>query len=151
MPPSPGRTRHAEKLLAAGGYISVQVLNEFAAVAHRKLKMSWDEITDALSAIRLLCEPPIALSVNIHEAALKIAAQHGYHIYDALILAAALAGDCDLLYSEDMQDGQRFGALTISNPFHGTDAATCTRAPLKTATAQYPPPAARESSYSPRR
>jgi predicted nucleic acid-binding protein len=118
------RSAIAEKLLAAGGYISVQVLNEFAAVARRKLKMSWEEITDALSAVRVLCETPIALSVNTHEAALKIAAQHGYQIYDALIIAAALGEDCDLLYSEDMQNGQRFGALTISNPFHGIDVAT---------------------------
>jgi predicted nucleic acid-binding protein len=113
------RSTIAENLLAAGGYISVQVLNEFTAVARRKLNMSWEEITDALSAVRVLCEPPIALSVNIHEAALKIAARHGYQIYDALILAAALSEECDLLYSEDMQHGQRLGALTIHNPFHG--------------------------------
>jgi predicted nucleic acid-binding protein len=118
------RAAVAEKLLAAGGYISVQVLNEFAAVARRKLNMSWEEITDALSAVRVLCEPAIALSVSIHEAALRIAAQYGYQIYDALIIAAALDEDCDLLYSEDMQNGQRFGALTISNPFRAGDAAT---------------------------
>jgi predicted nucleic acid-binding protein len=102
----------------------VQVLNEFAAVARRKMKMSWEEITDALSAVRVLCEPPITLSVDIHDAALKIAAQYGYQIYDALILAAALGEDCDLLYSEDMQNGQRFLALTISNPFLGIDVGT---------------------------
>ena len=113
------RSAIAENLLAAGGYISVQVLNEFAAVARRKLNMSWEEIRDALSAVRVLCEPPIALSVNIHEAALKIAAQYGYQIYDASILAAALSEDCDLLYSEDMQHSQQLGALTICNPFHG--------------------------------
>jgi predicted nucleic acid-binding protein len=113
------RSAIAESLLAAGGYISVQVLNEFAAVARRKLNMSWEEISDALSAVRVLCEPPIALSVGVHEAALKIAARYGYQIYDALILAAALEQDCDLLYSEDMQNGQRFGTLTIINPFHG--------------------------------
>jgi predicted nucleic acid-binding protein len=111
------RSAIAEELLAAGGYISVQVLNEFAAVARRKLKMSWQEIDEALSAVCVLCQPPIALSVSIHEAARKIAEQTGYHIYDALILAAALAGGCDLLYSEDMRDGQRIGALTIRNPF----------------------------------
>jgi predicted nucleic acid-binding protein len=118
------RSTVAENLLAAGGYISVQVLNEFAAVARRKLNMSWEEISDALSAVRVLCEPPIALSVNIHEAAMKVAAQYGYQIYDALIVAAALEQDCDLLYSEDMQNGQRFGALTIRNPFHSADVAT---------------------------
>jgi predicted nucleic acid-binding protein len=118
------RSTIAEKLLGAGGYVSVQVLNEFAAVARRKLNLSWEEITSALSALRVLCEPPIALSVNTHEAALNIAARYDYHIYDALIVAAALGEDCDLLYSEDMQDGQRFGDLTIINPFHGIDVTT---------------------------
>ncbi len=118
------RSTIAEKLLAVGGYVSVQVLNEFAAVARRKLNLSWEEITDALSAVRVLCEPPIALSVNTHEAALKIAAQHGYQIYDALIIAAALGEDCDVLYSEDMQNGQRFGVLNIVNPFHDIDVAS---------------------------
>lgn len=107
----------AEKLLAEGGWISVQVLNEFAAVARRKLNMSWEEIDDALTAARTLCEAPIPLSIEIHEAAMKIAARYGYHIFDALMIAAASAADCDTLYSEDMQDGQEFEKLTIRNPF----------------------------------
>jgi predicted nucleic acid-binding protein len=94
----------------------VQVLNEFAAVARRKLKMSWEEITDALLAIRALCEPPIPLSITAHDAALEIAAHYGYHIYDALILAAALEAGCDTLYTEDMQNVQIIGPLTIRNP-----------------------------------
>ena len=111
------RAAVAENLLAAGGYISVQVLNEFAAVARRKLKMSWEEIGEALAAVRTLCEPPSPLTVEIHDAGLAIAAQYGYHIYDSLILAAALDGECDTVYSEDMQDGQKIGELTIRNPF----------------------------------
>jgi predicted nucleic acid-binding protein len=111
------RAAVAEGLLAAGGNISVQVLNEFAAVARRKLKMSWQEIGEALGAVRALCEPPVPLTVEIHDLALRIAERHGYNIYDALILAAALGAGCDLLYSEDMQDGQTIDALTIRNPF----------------------------------
>jgi predicted nucleic acid-binding protein len=111
------RAAVAENLLATGGYISVQVLNEFAAVARRKLKMSWEEIGEALAAVRTLCELPSPLTVEIHDAALAIAAQYGYHIYDSLILAAALDAECDTVYSEDMQDGQRIGELTIRNPF----------------------------------
>ena len=111
------RAAVAEGLLAAGGNISVQVLNEFAAVARRKLKMSWQEIGEALGAVRALCEPPVPLTVEMHDLALRIAERHGYNIYDALILAAALGAGCDLLYSEDMQDGQTIDALTIRNPF----------------------------------
>ena len=107
----------AEKLLAEGGHISVQVLNEFVSIARRKLKMSWEEISEALAAARALCEPPGPLSIQTHEAALDIAVRYGYHIHDALILAAALAADCDVLYSEDMQNGQKIGPLTTRNPF----------------------------------
>ena len=111
------RAAVAEELLAAGGHISVQVLNEFAAVARRKLKMSWKEISESLDSIRSLCQPVTPLTVQIHESALKIAAKYGYNIYDALILAAALDAGCDTVYSEDMQDGQKIGPISIRNPF----------------------------------
>jgi predicted nucleic acid-binding protein len=111
------RSAQAESLLVAGGNVSVQVLNEFVAVARRKLGMSWHEIAEAMDAVRALCEPPGSVTVNVHDAALRIAERYDYHIYDALILAAALDGDCDLLYSEDMQNGQTIASLTIRNPF----------------------------------
>jgi predicted nucleic acid-binding protein len=111
------RAAMAEKLLADGGWISVQVLNEFAAVARRKLDMSWEETREAFLAIRALCETPTPLSIETHQAALEIAARYGYQIYDALILAAALESHCDILYTEDMQNGQSIGPLIIRNPF----------------------------------
>jgi predicted nucleic acid-binding protein len=111
------RATIAENLLAAGGHLSVQVLNEFAAVARRKLNMAWPEIAEALDAVRALCEAPLSLSIEIHEAALRIAERYGCNIYDALILAAAIETGCDLLYSEDMQHGERIGSLAIRNPF----------------------------------
>ena len=111
------RAAVAESLLADGGYISVQVLNEFAAVGRRKLKMSWRDIEETLTAVRALCESPIALTVSIHDSALKIADRYGYTIYDSMILATALSAGCEVLYSEDMQDGQTIEGLTIRNPF----------------------------------
>jgi predicted nucleic acid-binding protein len=111
------RAAVAEGLLAAGGNINVQVLNEFVAVARRKLDMSWPEVRQALGAIRTLCEPPASLTVEMHDSALRIAERYGYSIYDALILATAIAAGCDLLYSEDMQDGQTIDSLIIRNPF----------------------------------
>jgi predicted nucleic acid-binding protein len=112
------RTPAAEALLAAGGVVSVQVLNEFAAVARRKLGMSWDEVREALAAVRTLCPSPIAITINTHETALRIAEQYGYHIYDALVAAAALEAGCTTLYSEDLQAGQIIdGQATVRNPF----------------------------------
>lgn len=111
------RASIAEQLLASGGAISVQVLNEFAAVARKKLNMSWPEITRALKAIRTLCDRPVPLTLDIHTEALRLANCLGYGIYDCLILAAALSTNCDTLYSEDLQHGRKIDTLTIINPF----------------------------------
>ena len=112
------RTAVAEALVAGGGVLSVQVLDELAAVARRKLGLTWDEVGEALAAIRVLCPSPVALTIETHEAGLRIAAQYQFHIYDALVAAAALEAGCTTLYSEDLQDGQVIdGCLTIRNPF----------------------------------
>lgn len=107
----------AEELIALGGTLSVQVLNEFVAVASRKLRMPWSEIREVLSLLRSVCaiEP---ITIETHERAVQIAERYGLSIYDALIVSAALLAGCRTLYSEDMQDGQVIeGLLTIRNPF----------------------------------
>jgi predicted nucleic acid-binding protein len=107
----------AEELLAAGGTISVQVLNEFVSVASRKLRMSWIEIRDVLAQIRAVCEVT-TMTIETHEGALQLAERYGLSIYDSLIVSAALLADCTTLHSEDMQDGQVIDrVLTIRNPF----------------------------------
>jgi predicted nucleic acid-binding protein len=111
------RAAIAETLLARGGVVGVQTLNEFVAVAARKLAMPWAEILEALSAVRELCPSPVPLTVKTHDAALRIAGQYGYHIYDSLVIAAALEARCRTLFSEDMNDGQTIDGLTIRNPF----------------------------------
>jgi predicted nucleic acid-binding protein len=111
------RSDHAEELVAQGGTVSVQVLSEFAAVARRKTKMPWVEIRRALDGIKILCPDPLPLTLDTHQEALAIAERYGYKIYDALIVASALEARCTVLYSEDMQDGQVIGRLTIRNPF----------------------------------
>jgi predicted nucleic acid-binding protein len=112
------RGRIAETLLAAGGALSVQVLNEFVAVARRKLDKSWDEVGQALHVIRVFCPEPVPITVEIHQRAVLLAERYKYSIYDALIIAAALDVGATLLYSEDMQDGQmiegsRFGIPSL--------------------------------------
>jgi len=111
------RTAVAESLLAQGGAVGVQNLNEFAAVASRNMKMPWREIQQALSAIRALCPSPVPVTIKTHEAAVKIVAKHHYPIYDALVIAAAIASSCAILYSEDLQHGQGIGGVTVQNPF----------------------------------
>jgi predicted nucleic acid-binding protein len=107
----------AEGLLAAGGTISVQVLNEFANVARSKLKWPWLDIEATLTLVRSRSGRVRDISVLTHQAALALARDHGLSFYDALIIAAALEAGCDTLYSEDMQHGRKFGSLAIVNPF----------------------------------
>lgn len=112
------RQTTAIRVVAQGGTISVQVLNEFASVAYRKLKLSWPEVERALAAVRALCPPPRPLTLATHEAAVALASRHGLAFYDALIVASALEAGCATLLSEDMQDGRVIeGRLTIRDPF----------------------------------
>ena len=107
----------AEQIVQAGGRISVQVLNEFVNVARRKLAMPWGEVSEVLDLIRFLCETD-PLTVETHERGLIVAEQYKLSVYDAMIAAAALIGECEILYSEDMQDGLLIDRqLHIRNPF----------------------------------
>jgi predicted nucleic acid-binding protein len=112
------RRERAQQLVAQGGVISVQVLNEFVAVARRKMRIPWEGVIEALDAVRVLFPSPVSITVDTHEAALKIARQYGFAIYDAQIAASALEANCSTLYSEDLQDGQTIAQqLTIRSPF----------------------------------
>ena len=112
------KAERAEKLMAGGGTISVQVLAEIANVARRKMHLSWVETRAFLSTIRgLLIVNPI--TIEVHETGIALAERHNLSIYDALIAASALHADCDTLWSEDMHDGMMLaGRLRIVNPFH---------------------------------
>ncbi len=106
----------AEALIQPTGVISVQVLNEFVSVARRKHSLDWDDIHEWLSGFRnrFQVQP---MTVAVQERAVEICQAHQLNIYDATILAAAEEAGCAVVYSEDMQDGQRIGAMTIRNPF----------------------------------
>ncbi|MBM5811789.1 MAG: PIN domain-containing protein [Gammaproteobacteria bacterium] len=111
------RADRVEELLQQPGVVSVQVLNEFAAVASRKLRLSWAEIREVLAAIRRVCrtEPLTALD---HDRAVELAARYRFSFYDSLILATALRAGCTTLYAEDLKHRQRIDdRLTIINPF----------------------------------
>jgi predicted nucleic acid-binding protein len=113
----PAKADRAERLIGAGGTISVQVLNEVANVTRRRMGMSWTETRAFLSTMRgLLSVQP--LTIDIHDTGLRFAERYGVSIYDAMIAASALHADCDTLWSEDMQDGIVLdGGLRVANPF----------------------------------
>ena len=111
----------AETVLAAGGAISVQVLNEIANVARRKMRMSFTDTHAFLGMLRgLLTVHP--LTIETHATGLALAERYGFSIYDAMIAASALRAGCDTLLSEDMRHGMALdGGLRIVNPFRVAD------------------------------
>ena len=106
-----------EQLLEAGGTISVQVLNELAAVALRKIKMPLNDIREILDTIRTVCKvEPVTLAT--HDLGLSINERYGFSLYDSMLVSAALIANMKDLYSEDPQHGQIIdNRLRILNPF----------------------------------
>ncbi len=113
----PAKADRAEEIVGRGGVVSVQVLNELANVARRKMHLAWPETRSFLSMLRdLLTVQPI--TVETHEAGLALAERYGFSLYDAMIVASALHAECDTLWSEDMQHGMAFdGGLRLVDPF----------------------------------
>lgn len=111
------RQERSLALLGVGGVVSVQVLNEFVSAVRRKVRLPWSDVRAALEWFRALCPNPLPVSIRTHDEAIAIAVRYGYHIYDSLVVASALEAECDILYSEDLQDGQVVEGLTIRNPF----------------------------------
>jgi len=107
----------AQELVAEGGTISVQVLNEIANISRRKMGLSWAETRNFLLMIRgLLKVEPI--TIEIHDVGISLAERYQLSVYDSMIVAAALSAECDMLLSEDLQDGLLInGQLRVLNPF----------------------------------
>ncbi len=97
------------------GAISVQVLAEFYVTATKKLGMKSEEAEEAIADLK---------NWNIHRPghddvlrACRIHRQHKVSWWDALIINSAVELGCDLLWSEDLAAGQRYGSATVRNPF----------------------------------
>jgi predicted nucleic acid-binding protein len=106
-----------EALLSARGVVSVQVLNEFAVVALRKLKMPLNEVREILDTIRAVCavEP---VTLETHDRGVAVIERYKYSLYDSMLVAAALLAGAKIIYSEDLQHGQLIdNQLRITNPF----------------------------------
>jgi predicted nucleic acid-binding protein len=106
-----------EVLLAQRGVISVQVLNEFAAVAMRKVGLPLRDIKEILDTIRTVCsvEP---LTATTHDRGMEICERYKFSFYDSVMIAAALIAGPKVLYSEDLQHGQVIDRqLRVVNPF----------------------------------
>jgi predicted nucleic acid-binding protein len=112
------KAARAEELLRQGGVVSVQVLAEFVDVARRKHGSAWGDVLGALDLVRELCGV-VDASVETLALAVELSQRHRFRIYDSMIVAAAIRSGAKTLFSEDMQDGQTIGSVTIRNPFAG--------------------------------
>jgi predicted nucleic acid-binding protein len=108
----------AEALETHRGIISYQVVQEFLNVATRKFSdpMTVPEAQNYLARILMpLCE--VFPDSSLYSQALSIAGDAGISFYDALVVSSAIAGGCDTLWTEDLQDGRRIRSVEIRNPF----------------------------------
>jgi predicted nucleic acid-binding protein len=110
------KSLRANELIAGGGVVSVQVLNEFLDVARRKLKL------DPVSAVSFLNQlvnelEIVDLTRPMQKRAVEIMLTTNTGTYDANIIAAAELSGCDVLYTEDLSHGQKIGRVAIVNPF----------------------------------
>jgi predicted nucleic acid-binding protein len=106
-----------EHLLAERGTISVQVLNEFAAVALRKLRMPLGDVRVILDTVRAVCTVE-TITVATHDRGLAIHERYRFSLYDSILVSSALIVGAKVLYSEDLQHGQVIdGQLQVVNPF----------------------------------
>jgi predicted nucleic acid-binding protein len=111
------RADRIETLLAARGVISVQVMNEFAVVALRKLKMPLNEVREILDTIRAVCAVE-TITVETHDRGLAVFERYRFSFYDSILVATALISGAKILYSEDLQHGQVIDKqLRVTNPF----------------------------------
>ncbi|MBW7973605.1 PIN domain-containing protein [Bradyrhizobium sp. BR 10289] len=110
----------AQDLIAQGGTISVQVLNELTNVLRKKDNRSWRDIELVLDDVDNALDSALPLTATTTRAGLALARDHGIAFYDALVVATAIEAGCDVLYTEDMQHGRSIGGLSIVNPFLGS-------------------------------
>ena len=100
------------------GRLSWQVLQEYYVTATRKLDPPRDTFDAREDVTSLVTWQPIDVDTSVIDAAWGIEDRFGLSWWDALIVAAAQAGGCTHLLTEDLQNGQIFGDLTVVDPFH---------------------------------
>jgi predicted nucleic acid-binding protein len=119
----PAKASRAAELIRDGletrkGIISYQVVQEFFDIAINRFVSPMSAFA-AEEYLGTVFRPLLAVhsSPALFISALQLHHRHHLSWYDSLIVGAALEANCEILYSEDLQDGRRFDALKITNPF----------------------------------
>jgi predicted nucleic acid-binding protein len=98
--------------------LSTQVVQEFYAAGSRKLGIARSQLQEAVAA--LLGVPLVILGGAEILSAIQIEERYNISFWDALILAAAESGGAEVLYTEDLNDGQQYGSVMVKNPFRAS-------------------------------
>lgn len=100
------------------GCISYQVVQECINVIVKKARVPLS-LADATNYLDNVLTPLVLVGSNIEmvRQALTLQARYQYGFYDSLIIAGALEAGCTELATEDLQNGQKIGSLTVRNPF----------------------------------
>jgi predicted nucleic acid-binding protein len=100
------------------GITSYQVVQEFFNVALKRFSQPM-KATDAEQYLGTVFRPLLSVhsSQALYAEALRLQAKSELSWYDSLIVSAAIQAQCDFLFTEDIQHGQRFGNLKVANPF----------------------------------
>lgn len=109
------RSLYSEYALSGRILLSTQVVQEFFAAWLRKLKLPPTQGREVATAFLDL--PLVIVGPSHIRAAMEKGGEYNISFWDALILAAAEAGGAEVLYTEDLNDGQRYGAVLVRNPF----------------------------------
>ncbi len=105
-----------QAFLERGGVVSTQVLQEYFVAATRKLGV---DAVLARRKVELFARlDTVQIGVDLVLAAIDLHRLHTISFWDALIVRAALNGGCAVLFSEDLQPGQRIEGLRVVNPFN---------------------------------
>ena len=122
-PPATAKARRARQLISEAlktrkGIVSYQVVQEFFNVAFRRFAQPIS-VPEAEQYFAAVFRPILAIhsSPALYLEALSLFGKHGFSWYDSLIVAAAAVSECDVLYTEDLQDGRKIAGLLIENPF----------------------------------
>jgi len=105
----------AEAVRTGDGWISTQVVREFSNVMMKKSGKPIPEIRKAYAIFERfkIVEDTLMLAYR----GLEVKEKYGIRYFDALIVAAAEKGLCEVLYSEDLNDNQVYFGVKTVNPF----------------------------------
>jgi len=101
--------------LSGSGIISTQVLQEYANVALRKMRLDANHVRKQLNTHQQF--EIVQVTPAIINGALDLHQTRSLSFYDALIVQAASIAGCDILYSEDLNTGEIINGVRIVNPF----------------------------------